>query len=202
MRLELPLPSGSVLVAEIDDTDESAGRELLQRLAPSATSLHDGRFLEVDLDWTAVRLRARGHEVYVEEPDYRRNVADFAPTFVLTCRVFAAQQQMLQALRVKGLPVKAQQFVRVSNDALQSVSVVGVRRPESESLFSGWQIVSTASDEAHGQYTVRELSGNRLAWCVPLPLPAHWAFRFVGRSLVDAVSPDGKTHALNLSIDL
>jgi hypothetical protein len=49
---------------------------------------------------------------------------------------------------------------------------------------------------------VRELAGNRLAWCVPLPLPAGWAFRFVGRTLVDTVSPDSTTHTLNLSIDL
>jgi len=100
--------------------------------------------------------------------------------------------------------VAAQQYVRVSNDAMRAIAVAGHRLSESEPSFSGWQIVSAtlSGNETHGLYTMRELAGEHLVWLTAMILPTGWAFRFVGNTSIDCVSPARDTYQLMFSIEL
>jgi hypothetical protein len=143
--------------------------------------------------------------VSVEEPHYDDpNATDFVASVARTGRIFAKQEWLLQTLGVEGHAVDAGQYVRVSSVALHAVSVVGYRRPESELTFTGWEIVSASSptSKGYGLYALRELSRLRLVWIAAMILPTGWAFRFVGQTLVDCVSPQGETREIMVSIDL
>jgi hypothetical protein len=204
VRLSLDLPSGRALATEVDEAHAVRGRELLARLLEPAAALADREAVDHELDWATVRLSANGAEVVVGEPDYAGDPGRFVPSLSVTCRVFDGQQAVLDAVAVDGQPVAAHQHVRVSLAAMSSVSVVGHRHPETEEPFTGWQLVSTApeDDESAGLYTVRELAAHRLVWITAMALPVGWAFRCVGNTLVDGVSPAGRTHELLISLDV
>lgn len=204
MKLSLRLSSGKTLSAEVNEPDERDAHAWFERLRAPASKLGTGETTEVVLDWAVLRLVADANEVRIFEPDH--SFADpgrFVPGVAATARVFRAQAQLMQLLRLVPEPVRAPQYVRVAQAALKGVSAFGHRFAESETGFTGWQISSAASPEADtfGQYSVRELAHLRLAWVVALCLPAGWSFRSAGNSLIDCVDPGGQTHAVMLSID-
>jgi hypothetical protein len=205
MRLSIDLPSGQPLTTEVDDAHAARAHELLARLVEPAAMLADRDTSESELDWATVRLRAHAGAVVAEEPDYSRDPSRFVPSLSVTCRVFDAQQMVLGAVGVDSQPVAAHQYVRVSLAAMSSISVVGYRQRDLEEPFTGWQLVSTASaadDEVSGQYTVRELAEQHLAWIVAMVLPDGWSFRCVGSTVADCVSPEGRTYELLASLDV
>ena len=206
MKLALELSDGRILQAEADPAETAEGRALLRRLAAPAALLRAGETSIADVDWAVLQLRADERTVTVAEPDYHADPTAFVPSITLTSRVFAAERRLLRMLGVEGVPAGARQFVRVAADALQAVSVVGVRQADDEAPFSGWQIVPASTmpsaDAAHGLYAVHELAALRPAWMAALCLPPAWAFRFAGRCLVDAVAPGGTTHALGILIEV
>lgn len=205
MRLSIDLPSGRSLVTDVDEAHAACGRELLGRLVPPAAALPDGAAMEVELDWATVRLRANAEEVVAEEPDYPLDPSRTKPSLSITSQVFDLQRQVLQMVGGAGEAVTAGQYIRVSQDGMDSVTVVGFRHQEDEPIFSGWQLVSPGSiaqNEVFGLYTARELAAHRLVWIVALVLAAGWSFRCVGNTLVDAVSPAGQTYTVQASLDL
>lgn len=205
MRLSVDLRTGKRLVAEVDATQEATGREILNELAAIADAPGMADAIEVELDWSILRLHGIGQEVLVEEPDYMHNPRRFIPSLLVTCSVFDAQQQLLRELEIDGDPATAQQYARVSREALQSTSVVGYRHTEAEAAFCGWQIVSAGSpidQQTFGQYAIHELAAQRRAWIAAMVLPAGWSFRCVGNTVVDCVSPMGRTYKLQLSVDI
>lgn len=113
-------------------------------------------------------------------------------------------RELLQRLNVAAEPVGDEQYVHASNAALRAVSIVGVRRKEDDP-FTGWEIVAASEDPGAAQFgysTVKELAAEHPAWLVALQLPVGWAFRFVGNTLVDCVSPEGVTHRLGIEVKL
>lgn len=204
MRVSIDPPSGAPLVTEVDESQAECGRELLRRLGAPAATLAGSGMVDVDISWTTIRLRATPDEVVAEEPDYAGDAGHFTPSLSVTCHILDVQRDMLLTVGVDGEAVAPDQYVRVSRDAMQSTSVVGHRQPDPEAPFTGWQIVSagTADEAEFGQYAVRELARARLAWIAPLVLPTGWAFRCVGHTLVDALSPQGQTFELLVSVDV
>ena len=204
MRVSIDPPSGAPLVTEVDESKADCGRELLRRLAAPAATLSGGGTVDVDISWTTIRLRATADEVFAEEPDYAGGTGRFTPSLSVTCHILELQRDMLRAVGAEGEAVAAGQYVRVSRDAMHGTSVVGLRQPDPEAPFTGWQLVTAGiSDETEfGQYAVRELAQSRLAWIVPLVLPTGWSFRSVGHTLVEALSPQGQTFELLVSVDV
>ncbi len=191
-------------MADVDETDDACGRDILARLVSTAGDLREGENREVVIEWAVVRLAATSNLVVVQEPDYRRNPNEFIPSMATTARLFCKQRNILEQLGLSGEPVEASQYARVSTAAFGAVSVLGRRERDPENAFTGWQIESTdpSANDAFGMYTVREIAAKRLIWMAPLALPPGWAFRFVGNTLMDTVSPTGDTHTPLLSIDL
>jgi hypothetical protein len=204
MRVSVDPPSGAPLVTEVDESQAECGRELLRRLVAPAATLSGSGMVDVDISWTTIRLRATADEVVAEEPDYAGDTGRFMPSLSVTCHVLDIQREMLLTVGVDGEAVAADQYVRVSREAMHSTSVVGHRQPEPEAPFTGWQMVSagTADDTEFGQYAVRELARSRLVWIVPMVLPTGWSFRCVGHTLVEALSPQGQTYELLASVDV
>lgn len=205
MKLTLRLSSGKSLSAEVNDSDGAGAYAWFERLIAPASALDAGQATEVELDWAVLRLEADENEVQVLEPDYSVTDPDrFVTGVARTGRVFSTQVQLMQMLQLPAESVLAQQYVRIAESALNGVSAFGHRFPETESLFTGWQISSAASaaDDTFGQFSVRELAHRHLAWIVGLCLPSGWSFRFAGNSLIDCVAPTGQTHAVMLSIDV
>jgi hypothetical protein len=205
MRLSADLSPGRTLVTDVDETLAACGRALLAELVPAARELPDGGEADVEVAWAAVRLRAAGDHVCVEEPDYSHDPSRFTSSLSNTCQIAGLQRELLRRVGADGDDVTANQYVRASSGAMQSISVVGHRHRDM-APFTGWQIVSAGTTDPeggeYGQYTVRELAAHRLAWIVALALPAGWAFRCVGNTIVDAVSPQRRTHELKLSVDI
>jgi hypothetical protein len=205
MRLSADLSSGRTLVTDVDDTLATCGRELLAELTSAARELSDAGVVEVEVAWAIVRLHAVGDHVFVEEPDYSHDPSRFTSSLSITCRIVDMQRMLLHRVGADGDYVTAKQYVRVSREAMQSISVVGHRHHD-VAPFTGWQIVSARTTDPkgddHGEYAVCELAAHRLAWIVAMVLPHGWAFRYVGNTLVDAVSPQRETHELNLSVDV
>lgn len=204
MRVSIDPPSGAPLVTEVDESKADCGRELLRRLVAPAATLSGSGTVDVDISWTTIRLRATADEVVAEEPDYAGGTGRFTPSLSVTCHILELQRDMLRAVGAEGEAVAADQYVRVSRDAMHGTSVVGLRQPDPEAPFTGWQLVTAGiSDETEfGQYAVRELAQSRLAWIVPLVLPTGWSFRSVGHTLVEALSPQGQTFELLVSVDV
>ena len=112
-------------------------------------------------------------------------------------------RDVTERLGVKPQHVRDDQYVQVSRAAIESLSVVGFRRDDHDEEFTDWEIVATAEDpEAarFGYYSVRELAALHPEWLVAMSLPAGWAFRFDGDTLVDCVSQDGRTIGLNMKV--
>jgi hypothetical protein len=147
MRVTIDLPSGKLLASEVGEAQEACARDLLGRLAARASTLAPGETVSVYVGWATLRLSASSQLVVAEEPDYLNNPARFISSLMITCRVFDAQRQLREMLNIVEQPVSAQEYVRVSNDAMQAVSVVGYRHAENEEPFTGWQVVSTAPPE-------------------------------------------------------
>lgn len=210
LALALGLPDGRTLRSEVDAADAAEGGLLLERLAAPACALGAGASTVVEVDWALVELRADAATVTAGEPDYHADPAAFVASLVLTSRVRAASQCLLRTVGATAAPVGARQFVHVAVEALQAVSVVGVREADDEAPFTGWRIVPAwgvpPADAADGWrcglHTVQELAALRPAWLAALCLPAGWAFRFAGRVLADAVAPDGTTHRLGLPVEV
>jgi hypothetical protein len=204
MRVSIDPPSGAPLVTEVDESQAECGRELLGRLVAPAATLSGSGMVDVDISWTTIRLRATGDEVVAEEPHYAGDTGRFTPSLSVTCHILEMQREMLLTVGVEGEAVAPEQYVRVSRDAMHGTSVVGLRQPESEAPFTGWQMVSagTLEETQFGQYAVRELAHSRLVWIVPLVLPTGWSFRCVGHTLVEAQSPQGQAFELLLSVDV
>jgi hypothetical protein len=206
MKISLPLASGKTLDVDVPDAAVPGAPAWLQGLVPVASALATGHAAEVEVEWAVLRLEADGGRVRVSEPDYASPAAThaFVPGVAATNRVFAAQEQLLQLLRVDPQPVRAAQYLRVGQSALAEVSAFGHRFPEPASEFAGWQICGTEqpTGDTFGQYTVRELAHLRLAWIPALCLPTGWSFRFAGKSLVDCVTPAGETREVMLSLDV
>ena len=204
MRVSIDPPSGAPLVTEVDESQAECGRELLRRVVAPAATLPGSGTVDVDIAWTTIRLRPTADEVVAEEPDYAGDAGRFTPSLSVTCRILELQREMLRAVGVEGEAIAADQYVRVSDDAMHGTSVVGLRQPDPEVPFTGWQLVTAGiSDETEfGQYAVRELAQSRLAWIVPLVLPTGWSFRCVGHTLVEALSPQGQTFELLVSVDV
>lgn len=204
MRLSIDLKSGLRLVTEVDDAHAECGRELLGRLMAPAAMLAGSGTVDLEVAWTTVRLSATADEVVAEEPDYARDASRFTPSLAVTCRTLDMQRKVLQTVGVDGEPVTAEQYVRVSRDAMNSTSVAGYRHRDLEAPFSGWQIVSAAAadENAFGMHTVRELAASCLVWIVAMVLPVGWSFRCVGHTLVEGVSPEGRIYELLESVDV
>jgi hypothetical protein len=198
------LKDGRTLSAEICDECGDLNARLLVRLASAASAVREGSAVVVELDWATLRLRAASGQVRVEEPDYRRNPENFTDTLVRTSRVFAAQEKLMQVLGVVAEPVSAGQYVRVSNDALTATSIVGTRERETDRIASGWQLIaaSESGNEQFGLYKVSQLAGQHPSWCAAFALPPQWAFRFVGNTLIDCLTPAGETRSVMLSVDV
>jgi hypothetical protein len=112
-------------------------------------------------------------------------------------------RRVLEALGAAEQRVHAEQYVHVSSSAIDAPGIVGYRRNEQDP-FTGWEIIATTEDvesATFGYYSVRELSAKRPEWLIALPLPAGWSFRFVGKTLIDCVSPDGETHPMNIFVE-
>lgn len=204
MKLTHPLESGMKLSAEVGEDCATTAAGLLARLAPFAAGMHEGDTRIAVIDWATLRLHAASGEVIVEEPDFGGNPTQFQPWMVSTSRIFMRQKQMLSLLGITGVPTSADQFVRVAEDALHAVSVVGHREHATEAIISGWQLITanSSNNTRFAQYSVRELAALRPAWCAALALPPQWAFRFAGNTLMDCLSPGGQRHSLLLSIDV
>ena len=117
----------------------------------------------------------------------------------------SARDWVMQRLDLRPTPVRAGQYVHVSQRAMHDPSVVGHRREGEGEPFTGWEIVSTREapgSASFGYYTVEELAAQHPEWMAALHLPPGWSFRFAGHTLVDAVSPQGTTHTLKLAVDL
>ena len=201
MKLTRPLDSGLTLVAEVCDECGGLGAQLLDRVAAAATALRSGE-TTIELDWATLRLRVVEREVHVGEPELGAS-ARFSDSIVRTSRALLAGQELMRRLAIAPLPVSVEQRVRIASDALSATSIVGVREAETDQIASGWQLTAATEkgNEQFGLYTVRQVAEQWPHWCAALALPAGWAFRFVGRTLLDCVSPDGKTHEVMLSID-
>ena len=205
MKLNMHLPSGRTLSADVSDTEIEGAHAWFDRLNAPASALVTGQTVEVELDWATLRLKAQGKEVQVFEPDYSApDAVRFVPGVATTDQVFAAQERLMRALDLVPQPVHGQQYVRVAESALNSTSVFGHRFAETESEFTGWQIGSSApaEGESFGQYSVRELTHRNLAWLVAMCLPTGWSFRFAGHTLIDCVAASGQTHELMFSIEV
>jgi hypothetical protein len=114
-------------------------------------------------------------------------------------------RQLMRLLNVQAQPLRDEQYVQVSRMAIEGASVVGFRRQAEEGMFTGWEIVDTTEDLAsarHGYYSVRELVALRPEWLVALQLPANWAFRFDGDTLIDCVSDTKVTFPVNMKVEL
>jgi len=205
MIITTPLKNGRRLLADIDPPCADAARALCQRLVATAEPLQDSQTIEVEIDWAKLRLVDKPGEVQVEEPDYRAAATQFLPSLRATAWVFTLQAELTTRFSLQPLPLKVSHYVRVERAALTAVSVVGKRLPDMQEPFSGWQIVSASSSQGqhdHGQYSAFELATLRLAWMVPLCLPVEWAFRCVGQTLVEVVTPEQDTWPMMLSLDL
>lgn len=204
MKLTRPLDSGLTLVAEVCNECGDLGPQLLERIAPAADRVQVSGTATVALDWATLRLRATNGEVRVGEPEYRSDPAHFTDSMVRTSRVLLIQHKLMRSLGVEAQPVSATQRVRISSDALSATSIVGRRERETDPIATGWQFIA-ASEEGNqefGLYTVRQVAEQHPHWCAALALPAGWTFRYVGRTLIDCVSPSGETHKVMLSVEV
>ncbi len=204
MKKSLSLSSGHELIADVCDDCANIGDELFARLAEPAGRLKSGETATTELDWATVLLRAEEQSIFVDEPDYAYDSSRFVESLRVTSQVFLLQRQLLQMVGAMAQPVAAQNYVRVSDDALRAISVIAHRFAEADPILTGWQVISPASDQnnAFGLYTVRELTVNHLVWCVPFVLPAKWSFRFAGTTLLSCESPNGEKNDVMLPIDL
>ena len=112
------------------------------------------------------------------------------------------QGELLSLLGVEGRPVDESNYVHVSDSAERAASVVGVHIAD-QPPFSGWQILATTEAPAlakFGYCTVAELRDAHPAWLLALPLPAGWAFRCVGDTLIDCVFEGGERKVVNMSV--
>lgn len=207
MIVTTPLNDGRQLLAEVDPACADSARALCQRLGATAESLPESQAIDAQVEWAKLRLVAEPGAVRVEEPDYRSDATQFVRSLRATAWVFALQAALTARLNVPPLPLQASHYVRVERAALTAVSVVGKRLPDMQEPISGWQIVCAAPpqpphEHGHGQYSAVELAALRLAWMVPLCLPLGWAFRCVGQTLVEVVSPDQRSVTVMLSLDV
>ncbi|TFV49620.1 immunity protein Imm33 domain-containing protein [Bradyrhizobium niftali] len=204
MKIDIPLSSGKTLVGEAGEEHAISARALLSRLAGQAAGLAPGESIDVEIDWSLVRLLADETNVTASEPDYHGDPKRFTPSLAFTCGILDAQRKLLQGLQLAGNPPDANSYTRIADTALHAVSAVGVRRAEPDRIFTGWQIVSTerGPDDQFGQYRPIEFAARHPAWLAAMSLPPGWAFRCVGRTVLDCVSPDDVTHAVMISVDV
>jgi hypothetical protein len=204
MKFTIALASGKTLVGEANEAHAGSANGLLARLAEPAATLATGERIDVEIEWSTIRLCADAITVTASEPDYLHDPTRFLPSLAFTSGVLDAERKLLQALQLVGDPPLAASYARVSEAAMRAVSAVGFRHHERDRLFSGWQIVGIehGPKDQFGQYMPRELAALHPAWLAAMSLPAGWAFRCVGRTIMDCVSPEETTHVVMISLDV
>lgn len=204
MRLTFRNSSGLDYVAEVADELRDLGYLLLSLVAGKPAPA-DGKSLKQRLDWNIVRLTRTGSEVVVEEPDYAYDSEHFLPGLNFTCAVLHAQQLVHARLEVEAEPVNYDAGVLVYPEGLTAAGMAAIRQDSDLPEDSGWRVFDADrvdwKAEPHA-LRVYEIAAKRPELLSILSLPAGWSIRMEGRSLAEAVSPEGKHMAADLNISL
>lgn len=165
----------------------------------------DSGELRVRLDWGIVKLVRRGNEVYLEEPDYRRDPLRFVPQLTFTCAVLRAQQLVHDRLGVKAVPVTYDQFMLVYPAGLTAARVAATRQAPEQPADSGWRVFDAGRIDWAAEPQARriyEVAGERPALMGILSLPVGWAMRLEGEILTEAAAPEGGPIEVGMVVEL
>jgi hypothetical protein len=204
MRLEINSDSGLVYATEVDNDLRGQAEILLYQLV-SKEPKPDGGDLKVRLDWGIVKLVRRGNEVFVEEPDYRRDPLQFVPQLNFTCAVLRAQQLVHDRLGVRAEPVAYDNFLLVYPGGLTASGVAATRQPPRQPGDSGWRVFdATRIDWKADLQALRvyEIARERQAILSVLSLPVGWSVRLEDDTLVEAAPPDGEPIAVGMTLQI
>jgi hypothetical protein len=204
MRLEIPTNSGLVYATHVAH-DLRPQAEILMRQIVGKNPGSDGSELRVRLDWGIVNLVRRGNEVFVEEPDYRRDPLRFVPHLDFTCAVLRAQQLVHDCLQVSAEPVTYDSFLLVYPAGLTASRVAATRQPPRRPGDSGWRVFDadridwTAEPQARRVY---EVAGERQAIMSVLSLPVGWSVRLEDDTLAEVAPPGGEPIEVGMAVQL
>jgi hypothetical protein len=196
--------SGLVYATEVAD-DLRPHAEILMRQVLDDDPGQDGGELRVRLDWGIVKLVRRGNEVYLEEPDYRRDPLRFVPQLTFTCAVLRAQQLVHDRLGVKAEPVAYDQFMLVYPAGLTAARVAATRQAPEQPADSGWRVFDAGRIDWAAEPQARriyEVAGERPALMGILSLPVGWAVRLEGETLTEAAPPEGGPIEVGMAVEL
>ena len=204
LRLELSSNSGLVYATDVADDLRAQAEILMRQIAGKDPGLDSGE-LRVRLDWGVVKLVRHGNEVFLEEPDYRRDPLRFVPHLDFTCAVLRAQQLVHDRLKVSAEPVTYDSFLLVYPAGLTASCVAATRQPSGRPGDSGWRVFDAARIDWTGDLQARcvyEVAGERKAIMSVLSLPVGWSVRLEDDILAEVAPPGGEPIEIGMAIQL
>jgi hypothetical protein len=204
VKLILRSNGGLPYVSDVSEELRGQAELLLPQIASSAAELLPGQQTRVRVDWGIVRLVRRGDELVVEEPDYLVQPLRFIAGLNVTCAVLRAQQEVLERLQVSSRPVQYDQFMLVYAAGLTAARIAAIRQDPQQPGDSGWRVFEASDIDWSVQpkaVRIYDIPSSRPSLMAALALPTGWAVRLRQGTLVEAVAPENRHIALDMSFE-